>query len=369
MNEHNHDQNNEHPSEHGHPHNEDIHEHDGEKHAAHADDEHGGDHHDGGGGHGHTHGTIDPSIAATDRGLWAVKWSFAILFLTTVIQVVIFYFSGSIALLADAIHNVGDAATAVPLGIAFILGKRKPSKRFTYGFGRVEDLAGLAVVLTILASAIWAGYESINRFFHPKPVTYLWAVVIGGIIGFLGNEGVAIFRIKVGKEMGSAALVADGYHARTDGFASLVVVLSAIGIYLGFPLADPILGIIMTVLILRIVWESSAAVFTRILDGVDPEVPDQIKAQAKQTEGVEDVTEVRVRWLGHRMHAELNVAVAQNLSVEQGHDIANRVRHELLHNLQFLSGVTIHVDPANASGEEHHKIEEHAHGGEPAHSH
>lgn len=229
MNEHNHDQNKEHLSEHGHPHNEDVLEHDGEKHAAHADDDHGGGDHGAGGGHGHTHGTIDPSIAATDRGLWAVKWSFAILFLTTVIQVVIFYFSGSIALLADAIHNVGDAATAVPLGIAFILGKRKPSKRFTYGFGRVEDLAGLAVVMTILASAIWAGYESINRFFHPKPVTYLWAVVIGGIVGFLGNEGVAIFRIKVGKEMGSAALVADGYHARTDGFASLFVAQSSRG--------------------------------------------------------------------------------------------------------------------------------------------
>lgn len=320
-------------------------------------------------GHGHTHGVIDPSIAATDKGLWAVKWSFIGLFITTLIQIVIFYFSGSIALLADAIHNVGDACTAIPLGIAFILGKRKPSKRFTYGFGRVEDLAGVAVVLTILASALFAGYESINRFFHPKPVTYLWAVVIGAIVGFIGNEGVAIFRIKVGKEMGSAALIADGYHARTDGIASLAVLLSAIGVYLGYPLADPIIGIIMTLLILRIVWESAGAVFTRILDGVDPDVPDKIKEQAKQTKGVEDVSEVRVRWLGHRMHAEVNVTVGEGLSVEQGHDIASRVRHELLHKLEFLSNATIHIDPANASGEEHHHIEEHAHGSEPVHSH
>ncbi|MDQ6788888.1 MAG: cation diffusion facilitator family transporter [Acidobacteriota bacterium] len=343
--------------EHGHPHEEDA-----PKHDAHGHDHSSSE-------HGHTHGVIDPSIAATDRGLWAVKWSFIGLGITTLIQIFIFYFSGSIALLADAIHNVGDACTALPLGIAFILGKRKPSKRFTYGFGRVEDLAGLFVVLTILASAIWAGYESINRFFHPKPVTYLWAVVIGGIVGFLGNEGVAVFRIKVGKEMGSAALVADGYHARTDGIASLAVILSAVGVYLGFPLADPIIGIIMTLLILKIVWESAGAVFTRILDGVDPDVPDKIKTQAKQTKGVEDVSEVRVRWLGHRMHAELNVAVAQNLSVEQGHDIASRVRHELLHNLQFLSNATIHVDPANASGEAHHHIEKHAHGSELVHSH
>jgi cation diffusion facilitator family transporter len=342
---------------------------DGHSHGGHehGEKEHGHDH--AGGVHGHVHGTIDPSITASDRGLWAVKWSFVGLFITTLIQIVIFYFSGSIALLADAIHNLGDGCTAVPLGIAFILGKRKPSKRFTYGYGRVEDLAGLVVVLTILASAAFAGYESINRFFHPKPVGYLWAVAIGAIVGFIGNESVAVFRIKVGKEMGSAALIADGYHARTDGIASLAVLVSATGIYFGYPLADPIIGILMTILILRIVWESAAAVFTRILDGVDPDVPDNIKEQAKQTKGVEDVGEVRVRWLGHRMHAELNVAVGQKLSVEEGHNIANQVRHDLLHKLKFLSGVTIHVDPANASGEKHHHIEEHAHDGEPSHSH
>jgi cation diffusion facilitator family transporter len=206
-------------------------------------------------GHGHTHGTIDASITSSERGLWAVKWSFIGLGLTTLIQIAIFYCSSSIALLADAIHNVGDTGTAIPLGIAFLLSRRKASERFTYGFGRVEDLAGLVVVLTILASAAFAGYESINRFFHPRPVTFLWAVALGGVIGFLGNEGVAIFRIKVGKEMGSAALIADGYHARTDGIASLAVVLSAIGVYLGYPLADPIIGVLMTILILRIVWD------------------------------------------------------------------------------------------------------------------
>ncbi len=225
------------------------------------------------------------------------------------------------------------------------------------------------MVLTILASAAFAGYESINRFFHPREVSYLWAVAVGGIIGFLGNEGVAIFRIKVGKEMGSAALIADGYHARTDGIASLAVVVSALGVYLGFPLADPIIGIVMTLLILRIVWESSIAVFTRILDGVEPEVPGKIKQQARLTDGVDDVSEVRVRWLGHRMHAELNVTVGKDLSVEQGHNIACAVRHDLLHNLQFLSEATIHVDPANASGEKHHHIEQHEPDNETAHSH
>src|SRR5437762_976745 len=302
--------------------------HDAPEQGAHSHDEHGHSHDHG--PLGHTHGTIDPSILSTDRGIWAVKWSFVGLFVTTLIQIIIFYFSNSIALLADTIHNLGDACTAIPLGIAFILGKRKPSKRFTYGYGRVEDLAGLAVVLTILASAIWAGYESIQRFLHPRPVGYLWAVAVASIIGFLGNEGVAIFRIQVGKEMGSAALIADGYHARTDGIASLAVLLSVIGVWMGYPLADPIIGIVMTLLILRIVWESAAAVFTRLLDGVDPEVVDEIIAEARRSKGVEDVSEVRVRWLGHRMQAELNVAVGQELSVEEGHTIANHVRHDLL---------------------------------------
>ncbi len=347
---------------HDHPHKENAHKKDDHEHGAHGHDHSGG-------AHGHTHGTIDPSIISTQRGLWAIKWSFIGLFITTLLQLAVVYFSNSIALLADTIHNLGDACTAIPLGIAFILGKRKPSKRFTYGYGRVEDLAGVVVVLTILGSAIVAGYESIQRFFYPHTVGYLWAVAAASIIGFLGNEGVAIFRIKVGKEMGSAALIADGYHARTDGIASLTVLLSVIGVSIGYPLADPIIGILMTLLILRIVWESAAAVFTRLLDGVDPDVVDEIKAEARCSKGVEDVSEVRVRWLGHRMHAELNVAVGQELSVEEGHYIANQVRHDLLHKLKFLSGVTIHVDPANASGEIHHHIEEHAHGGEPVHSH
>ena len=319
--------------------------------------------------HGHTHGAINPSILANERGVWAVKWSFVGLLVTTFLQAIVVVLSGSVALLADTIHNLGDACTAIPLAIAFALASRKPSKRFTYGYGRVEDLAGIVVVLTILASAIVAGYESINRFFHPKSVSYLWAVAAAAIIGFLGNEGVAIFRIKVGKEMSSAALVADGYHARVDGIASLSVLFSVIGVWLGYPLADPIIGLLMTFLILRIVWESAQSVFTRLLDGVNPEVIDEIKEAANHTVGVENVTDVRVRWLGHRLHAELNIAVNPEFTVSNGHKIAMKTRHELLHKLPFLSGVTIHVDPTNASGDEHHYIIEHAHDGLPSHSH
>ncbi|MEW6657956.1 MAG: cation diffusion facilitator family transporter [Thermodesulfobacteriota bacterium] len=319
--------------------------------------------------HAHTHGAIDPSIFTTQRGIWAVKWSFLGLLLTALFQIVIVLYSGSVALLADTIHNLGDAATAIPLWIAFTLARWKPTKRFTYGYGRVEDLAGVAVVLTILCSAIMAGYESIDRLFHPKTVGYLWAVIIGSVIGFLGNEAVAIFRIKVGKEIGSAALIADGYHARVDGLTSLAVLFGAVGIWLGYPLADPVVGLLISVAILRIVWESGKAVFTRLLDGVDPEVIDEIKHALDHVQGVQDVAEVRVRWLGHRLHAEVNIAVSPQLSVEKGHEIANEARHQLLHHLHYLSNATIHIDPVNASGEEHHHIDEHAHGDLPSHSH
>jgi len=334
-----------------------------------ADQNHHHEHSQGQNTHVHTHGAGDPSILTTQRGIWAVKWSFIVLFATAVFQIVIVMFSGSVALLADTIHNIGDAATAIPLWIAFRLARRKPTKRFTYGYGRVEDLAGVAVVFTILFSAVVAGYQSIDRFFHPQIVQYLWAVIVASVIGFIGNEAVAQFRIKVGQEIGSAALVADGHHARVDGLTSLAVLFGAIGVWLGYPLADPVVGLLITVTILRIVWESGKSIFTRMLDGVDPEVIDEIRQAVNHTEGITDISEVRVRWLGHRLHAELNIAVSPELSVEKGHEIAKEVRHRLLHQLRYLSNATIHVDPAGASGEKYHRIDEHDHDDLGAHSH
>jgi len=319
--------------------------------------------------HVHMHGAIDPSVLTTQRGIWAVKWSFLGLFATATFQAIIVFLSGSVALLADTIHNIGDAATAIPLWVAFNLARRKPSSRFTYGYGRVEDLAGVAIVLTIFFSAILAGYESVNRFFHPQPVTYLRAVIVAAVVGFLGNEAVAKFRIKVGKEIGSAALIADGHHARADGLTSLAVLFGAVGVWMGYPLADPVVGFLITAAIFRIVWESGKSIFARLLDGVDPEVIDEIKHSVNHIKGVRDLTEIRVRWLGRRLHAELNIAVDPKLSVEEGHEIASEVRHQLLHHLRYLSHATIHVDPENASGEKHHSITEHAHDTLPNHSH
>ncbi len=321
------------------------------------------------GTHNHTHGIIDPSLLTTQQGIWAVKWSLIGLSATAAFQIVVVFFTNSVALLADTIHNLGDAATAIPLWIAFTLARRKPSPRYTYGYGRFEDWAGVLVVLVILCSAAVAGYQTVERLLRPQPVEYLWAVMAASIIGFAGNELVAIFRIRVGKEIKSAALIADGYHARVDGLTSLGVLVGAIGVWLGFPLADPIIGLLITVAILRIVWDSGKAVFPRLLDGVDPEVVNDIKQAAKDIRGVHSVTDVRVRWLGHRLHAEVNLAVNSDMPVAGAHAIALDVRHRLLHKLNYLSNVTIHIDPEDLSGEEHHRVPDHAHENLPNHSH
>ncbi|MCC4768988.1 cation diffusion facilitator family transporter [Methanosarcina sp. DH2] len=307
----------------------------------------------------HVHGTVDPELLSTNRGLHAVKWSFICLMITALFQILVVWVSGSVALLADTIHNFGDAATAIPLGFAFLLSRKKPSKSFTYGYGRAEDLAGLLIVFLIFLSAAVAAYESVSRLLSPQPVDFLWAVAAASIIGFLGNEFVAKFRIRVGKEIGSAALVADGYHARADGFTSLAVLFGALGVWLGYPLADPIIGLFITVAILHIVWDAGKSVFSRMLDGVDPQIVDDIRQVVNQVSDVKDITEVRVRWLGHRLYAEVNIAVDSGLSVKEGHEIAVNVRHSMLHGLTYLSNAVVHVDPLGASGEIFHRLPEH----------
>ena len=319
--------------------------------------------------HGHTHGAVDPSITTSERGIWAVKWSFIGLFATALVQIIVVFLSGSVGLLSDTIHNFGDAATAVPLWIAFALTRLGTSRRFPFGYGRFEDLAGVIVVFIILFSAVVAGYEAIDRLLNPQPVGYLWAVAAASIIGFIGNEAVAIFRIRVGKEIDSAALIADGYHARTDGWTSLAVLFGAIGVWLGYPAADPIVGLLITAAILVIVWQSGKAVFTRLLDGVDPEVLDEIRHTAGHVAGVAEVAETRARWLGHRLRAEVNVAVSPECSVAEGHDIAREINHRLLHELRYLEMAVVHVDPLQQTGEEYHRVATHRHDGFPPHSH
>jgi cation diffusion facilitator family transporter len=281
----------------------------------------------------------------TARGIWAVKISLIGLMVTALMQVVIVYFSSSVALLADTIHNFGDAATAIPLWIAFTLSRRPRTRRYTYGFHRAEDLAGMIVVGLILFSAIVACYQSIDRFIHPREIRYLNWVAAAAVIGFIGNELVAIFRIRVGREIGSAALLADGLHARIDGLTSLAVLAGAIGVWLGFPLADPLIGILIAFAILRITWNAMKAMWYRMMDAVEPEVIDEVVRTASRMDGVYNILDVQGRWVGHQLHTSLQLEVDGSLSVTEGYRMSKEIQHALFHVLPRLRDVSVQLRP------------------------
>ncbi len=359
----------EHENEHHHEdHAHDHHEHDHHEH------EHGNDHDHGHSenalihwlqhlftphSHGHQQAALDPNLA-TDRGMWALKISLAGLLVTAIFQVVIVIISGSVALLADTIHNFSDALTAIPLGLAFWLSRRARNKRYTYGYGRAEDIAGVIIVLMIAFSAGEAIYQAVLRFIEPRPITNLGWVAAAAVIGFIGNEMVAVFRIRVGKEIGSAALVADGYHARTDGFTSLAVLAGAIGVWLGFPLLDPIIGLGIGVAILGIVWKSAQDMWHRMMDAVDPEIYEEFKHIASHVSGVMDVHSAAIRWVGHRLWGEMHVTVDCKKTVLEGHFITEEVRHALFHEFPALVEVIVHSDPCECDANiEYHPTSHH----------
>jgi cation diffusion facilitator family transporter len=307
--------------------------------------------------HGHYATALDPAMSNA-RGIWAVKVSLVALMATALFQVIIVAISGSVALLADTIHNFSDALTAIPLWIAFTLARRPRNDRYTYGYGRAEDLAGVLIVVMIFLTALEVFRQSIDRIANPQPIDNLGWVAAAAIIGFLGNEAVAIFRIRVGQQIGSAALVADGLHARTDGFTSLGVLVGVIGVAIGFPLADPLVGFAIGLAILIVVWNAARDMWYRLMDAVDPAVGRSIAETSLHVPGVLAVHDVTVRWLGHRQRAELNIDVDGNLSTVQSHQIAEQVRHDLFHALPALVDVTVHVDP---HGEEYHDLTAHHH--------
>ena len=301
------------------------------------------------GGHSHDAADqIDEVLEADAQGRRALYISLALLAVTALLQAIVVVFSGSVALLGDTLHNIADALTAVPLLIAFRLARRPATKRCTYGYGRAEDLAGLFVIAMITLSAVLAAWEAIDRLINPREVHHLWAVAIAAVIGFLGNEFVAQYRIRVGRRIGSAALVADGLHARTDGFTSLAVLLGAGGVALGWQRADPIVGLLITIAILGVLRSAIMQIGARLMDAVDPGLVDQAAAAVLSVHGVQGVRELRIRWIGHTLRAEVDVTVADDLMVNQAHDLAHPAEDRLLGQVRRLTAATVHASPVGA---------------------
>jgi cation diffusion facilitator family transporter len=299
-------------------------------------------------GHSHDHvDRLDDAMRDSAAGIRAVKISLIVLGVTALAQVAIVAVSGSVALFADAVHNFSDALTAVPLWIAFSVSRRAATRRYTYGFGRVEDLAGLFVVAMIAISAVVAAVEAVRRLIDPVPLSHLSWVAAAGVIGFAGNEVVAMYRIRVGKRIGSAALRADGMHARADGLTSLAVVVGAIGAALGFPAADPIVGLLIAGAIGAVLVLAARDVFGRLLDRVDPELVDTAHAVLAGRPQVQRVRRVRMRWVGHQLEADAELDVDPSLSLAEAHSVAHGAEHELAHAIPKLGSVIVHAYPAH----------------------
>lgn len=351
------------PEQHAHSHDEHddhdhVHEHDHDEHDhnEHDHDEAGGHGH---GGHGHEHGKVDAELYGNKVGLRAVQISTAGMLLVSLIQFAIAIIGGSAGLFADALHNAGDVLTTIALWIAFVLSSRAANQRYTYGYHRSEDLAGIFIVLVIIASAVASAIESIIKLTSGTVPTQLYLSMAAAVVGIIGNEALAQYKISVGKRINSVPLIADGQHSRIDGLTSLAALVGLIGVAFGLRLADPIAGLVITVVILTVVYSTAKSVLQRLLDAVDPRIVPSIYEIASAVPGVEGVNDIRARWVGHTLHVALNIEVEATLTLAKAHDIAEEVRHRLFHRVNGLSEAIIHTDPHSHDEDPHEKMAHH----------
>lgn len=332
------------------------HDHDDEHDHKHDHDEHdhGGEGHSGHGGHGHEHGRVDADLYGNQAGLRAVQISTAGMLLVSVIQFIIAIIGGSAGLFADALHNAGDVLTTVALWIAFVISRRAANQRYTYGYYRTEDLAGIFIVLVIIASAVASAIESIQKL-GGVPPTQIYLSMAAALVGVAGNELLAQYKISVGKRINSVPLIADGQHSRIDGLTSLAAFIGLVGVQLGFPITDPIAGLVITAVILTVVYSTALSVIRRLLDAVDPHVVPTIFEVASEVPGVEEVNDIRARWVGHTLHVAMNIEVDAQLTLMKAHDIAEEVRHRLFHRITGISEAIIHTDPHSHEGDDPHQ--------------
>lgn len=301
-------------------------------------------------GHDHDHGytelAADSALHDNELGIRTVWLALLVLGITTVLQIAIYLASGSVALLADTVHNLGDALNSIPLLVAFYLARRVATRRYTYGFGRAEDIAGILIVVSIAFSAGYILWESVSKLVNPQPLTNLPWLTAAALIGFLGNELVAVMQIRVGKQIGSDAMIADGQHARVDGLTSLAVLIAVLGTLIGLPILDPLVGIVIGIAIVGITWSATKSVWYRMMDAIDPEITHRMGHLIEDVTGVRQVTTIRARWVGHRIYAEVTLAVDEQLAFVESHTITENVRHDLQKAMPHLHEVTIQLAPA-----------------------
>ena len=319
--------------------------------------DHGHGHREHGHGHRHSHAPVPlaGSAAGEDEGLRAVKLSAAGLALTAAIQFVFVAASGSVALLADGLHNLGDVFTTVTLWVAFLVGRRQPDRSLTFGFGRAEDVAGVLVVLAIAASAVVAVTESLAKLSGEVPPLRNpgWALA-AAFVGVAGNEAVARYKLTVGRRINSVPLEADGHHSRVDGLASLAAAAGIAGAWAGWPAADPLAGLLLSAVIGWVLVGTTRDVLARLLDRVDPEVVDELERTAGSVDGVEAVHAVRARWVGRSLHVLLHAEVDPDLPLRAAHDLGEQVRHAIFHAIPGVAAVDLHLDPAGLPEHDSH---------------
>lgn len=297
--------------------------------------------------HDHGHLTGDAAIQDNEIGIRTLWLALLLLGVTTVLQIIIYIASGSVALLADTVHNLGDALNSVPLLFAFYLNRRVATRRYTYGYGRVEDVAGVLIVISIAFSAGYILFESVQKLFNPQPLTNLGWLAAAALIGFAGNEIVAMMQIRVGRQIGSDAMVADGQHARVDGLTSLAVLIAVFGTLIGLPIIDPIIGIVIGITIVGITWGAIKSIWFRLMDAVDPHLVQKVEDILQEHEEIKAVGRLQLRWVGHRLHGEIDVTVAKNMSFNDVNAIREHLYHHFEHALPNLEHVTIQIAPVH----------------------
>lgn len=314
----------------------------------HGDDGHSHD------GHEHSHTTLDRDLLTRRRGLRAIWISAAGLAATAAVQFGIVAISSSAGLFADALHNLGDVAGTGALYLGFRLAMRPASDRFPHGWRRFEDLAGLVIVLAIAVSGALALFDSLDALLGGGHTVTNAAWAFGAaLVGAVGNEAVAIYKIRVGRSIRSAALIADGRHARVDGLVSLGAAVGIAGAAAGYPVADPLAGLVIVAVIAGILVRTAREVIPRIVDAVDPELVAELETVARQVPDVEGVHDVRPRHVGGGLLVQLHVEIDGDLSLREAHHVSERVSHHLAHEFPNVLTVDIHIDPAGEHDDAH----------------